>query len=118
MPLATSQCHRVESRVSVRAAGLLLCDPARGLHRAPGARQTAAHSWQSEHRWSRWTLLELTRHPAHHLEASKPFWQLQPYDDAPQLPTGYYGCFWVALVPPLWRRLIHPRLPAAGRAGS
>jgi alkane 1-monooxygenase len=89
-----------------------------GLHRAPGARQTAAHSWQSEHRWSRWTLLELTRHPAHHLEASKPFWQLQPYDDAPNLPSGYYGCFWVALVPPLWRRLIHPRLPAAGRAGS
>lgn len=82
-----------------------------GLHREIGERQTAAHSWQSEHRWSRWTLLELTRHPAHHLEASKPFWQLQPYDNAPQLPCGYYGCFWVALIPPLWRRLIHPRLP-------
>ncbi len=82
-----------------------------GLQREVGARQTAAHSWQSEHRWSRWTLLELTRHPAHHLEASKPFWQLQPYDGAPELPTGYYGCFWVTLVPPLWRRLIHPRMP-------
>jgi alkane 1-monooxygenase len=82
-----------------------------GLHREVGERQTAAHSWQSEHRWSRWTLLELTRHPAHHLEASKPFWQLQPYDHAPQLPSGYYGCFWVALVPPLWRQMVHPRLP-------
>ena len=82
-----------------------------GLQRETGARQTAAHSWQSEHRWSRWTLLELTRHPAHHLEASKPFWKLQPYEGAPELPTGYYGCFWVALIPPLWRRLIHPRLP-------
>jgi len=85
-----------------------------GLRREMGARQTAAHSWQSEHRWSRWTLLELTRHPAHHLEASKPFWQLQPYDEAPQLPSGYYGCFWVALLPPLWRRLVHPRLPDGG----
>lgn len=83
-----------------------------GLHREVGERQTAAHSWQSEHRWSRWTLLELTRHPAHHLEASKPFWQLQPYQGAPELPSGYYGCFWIALVPPLWRRLVHPRLPA------
>ena len=87
-----------------------------GLHREVGERQTAAHSWQSEHRWSRWTLLELTRHPAHHLEASKPFWQLQPYAGAPDLPSGYYGCFWIALVPPLWRRLIHPRLPATGSA--
>ena len=85
-----------------------------GLRREMGARQTAAHSWQSEHRWSRWTLLELTRHPAHHLEASKPFWQLQPYDESPQLPSGYYGCFWVALLPPLWRRLVHPRLPDGG----
>lgn len=87
-----------------------------GLHREVGERQTAAHSWQSEHRWSRWTLLELTRHPAHHLEASKPFWQLQPYAGAPELPSGYYGCFWVALVPPLWRRLVHPRLPVPGPA--
>ena len=89
-----------------------------GLHREAGGRQTAAHSWQSEHRWSRWTLLELTRHPAHHLEANKPFWQLQPDDDAPQLPSGYYGCFWVALIPPRWRRLIHPRLPGAGQLGA
>lgn len=87
-----------------------------GLHREIGSRQTAAHSWQSEHRWSRWTLLELTRHPAHHLEASKPFWQLQPHDDAPQLPSGYYGCFWIALVPPLWRRLVHPRIPVPNDA--
>lgn len=89
-----------------------------GLLREIGARQTAVHSWQSEHRWSRWTLLELTRHPAHHLEASKPFWQLQPYDEAPQLPSGYYGCFWVALIPPLWRRLIHPRIPVTREAGA
>ena len=64
-----------------------------GLQRDVGSRQTAAHSWQSENRWSRWTLLELTRHPAHHLEAGKPFWKLRPYENAPELPSGYYGCF-------------------------
>ena len=82
-----------------------------GLRRGVDERQTEMHSWQSEERWSRWTLLELTRHPAHHLKASEPFWRLQPYDDAPELPSGYYGCFWIAVIPPLWRRVIHPRLP-------
>ena len=84
-----------------------------GLNREIGERQTEMHSWQSEERWSRWTLLELTRHPAHHLKASEPFWRLQPYDDAPSLPTGYYGCFWIALIPPLWRRLVDPRIPSS-----
>jgi alkane 1-monooxygenase len=84
-----------------------------GLVRAVGERQTERHSWQAEERWSRWTLLELTRHPAHHLKASEPFWRLQPYEHAPELPSGYYGCFWLAVVPPLWRRVIHPRIPEA-----
>lgn len=81
-----------------------------GLTRRSGERQTEAHSWEAEQRWSRWTLLELTRHPAHHLMASKPFWKLQPLENAPQLPTGYYGCFWLAILPPLWRKIIHPRI--------
>lgn len=81
------------------------------LERAVGDRQTARHSWQAEQRWSRWTLLELTRHPAHHMKASEPFWRLQPYDDAPELPSGYYGCFWMAVLPSVWRRVIDPRVP-------
>jgi alkane 1-monooxygenase len=85
-----------------------------GLSREIGERQTELHSWQSEDRWSRWTLLELTRHPAHHLKASVPFWKLQPFDGAPTLPTGYYGCFWIAVLPPVWRRVMHPRLEALG----
>ena len=83
-----------------------------GLERAADERQTGRHSWQAEQRWSRWTLLELTRHPAHHLKASLPFWQLQPYPDAPSLPSGYYGCFWIAVFPPLWRRVMEGRFPA------
>lgn len=81
-----------------------------GLAREIGERQTERHSWQAEERWSRWTLLELTRHPAHHLKASEPFWRLRPYPGAPELPSGYYGCFWLAVIPPLWRRVMHPRI--------
>ena len=84
-----------------------------GLVRGRGEKQTEMHSWQSEERWSRWTLLELTRHPAHHMKASEAFWKLQPYDSAPTLPSGYYGCFWIAVVPPLWKRIVHSRIPQA-----
>ena len=71
---------------------------------------SSVHAWQSEARWSRWTLLELSRHADHHLHASKPFWELRPYDDSPVLPSGYYGCFWLAVIPPLWFRLIRKRM--------
>lgn len=54
-------------------------------------------------------LLELTRHSAHHLKASEPFWRLQPTEGAARLP-GYYACFWPCMLPPLWRRMLHPRL--------
>ena len=79
-----------------------------GLRRESGTRQSQMDSWQSDVRWSRWTLLELTRHPAHHLKPGLAFWQLITYPNAPTLPTGYYGLFWVCLFPPLWRRLIDP----------
>ena len=33
-------------------------------------------------------------------------------------PSGYYGCFWIALIPPLWRRVMHSRLAASQMTGS
>ncbi|RAH15182.1 MAG: hypothetical protein CMB56_003445 [Methanobacteriota archaeon] len=82
-----------------------------GLNREIGEKQTMMHSWQSEKRLSRWALLELTRHPAHHLKANEPFWKLRPYDGAPDLPTGYFGLFWPSLIPPIWRKLMDHRIP-------
>lgn len=81
-----------------------------GLRRTESETITKYHSWQSEARWSRWTLLELTRHPDHHLQASVPFWELRPHKDAPTLPVGYYGCFWPCLIPPLWKKWMAPIL--------
>ena len=86
-----------------------------GLRRKDDERQTEIHSWQSEARWSRWTLLELTRHPAHHMKASLPYWQLQPCEGVPTLPTGYYGCFWPCTIPPLWKRWMRSRIPESMR---
>ena len=55
-------------------------------------------------------LFELTRHSDHHAVASKPFQMLRSADAAPQLPTGYPGMVLMALVPPLWFRIMHARL--------
>ena len=82
-----------------------------GLRRELDERQTEMQSWNTEARWSRWTLLELTRHSDHHIRASVPFWQLRPHPDAPELPAGYYACWWPCLVPPLWKRWMKGRIP-------
>ncbi len=82
-----------------------------GLRRIDGGRFEEGHAWNTEARWSRWSLLELTRHSDHHLHASVPFWKLRPYPDAPRLPSGYYACWWPCLIPPLWRRMMGGRAP-------
>tara|TARA_B100000530_G_scaffold117561_1_gene73204 strand:+ start:55 stop:1017 length:963 start_codon:yes stop_codon:yes gene_type:complete len=82
-----------------------------GLRRENGGRFEEGHAWNTEARWSRWSLLELTRHSDHHLHASVPFWKLRPYPDAPRLPSGYYACWWPCLLPPLWRKMMRGRAP-------
>ena len=73
-----------------------------GLVRGEKERANAGHAWESRHRWSRWTLLELPLHPSHHLKATTPYQQLDAHDESPQLPNGYYVMFWTALIPPLF----------------
>ena len=87
-----------------------------GLRRGDDERPNATHAWESRHRLSRWTLMELPLHPSHHLKASTPYQRLDVHDEAPQLPFGYYGMFWLALVPPLFGRLMQRQAKAAGLA--
>ena len=89
-----------------------------GLVRAeiePGRyeRVSARHSWDSNRRFSNWLLINLARHADHHLLASKRYQLLDPTDAAPQLPAGYGTMLLVAMVPPLWRRVMDPRLETA-----
>jgi alkane 1-monooxygenase len=82
-----------------------------GLRRGPDGKQTEQQSWQTEARWTGWTLFEVSLHPDHHLRTSLPFWKLRSIENAPTLPVGYYGLFWVCAFPPLWRRWIDSRIP-------
>jgi alkane 1-monooxygenase len=70
------------------------------------------HSWNASHRASNWLLINLQRHSDHHYKPDRRFPLLQTYgaDDAPQLPYGYPLMTMAALVPPIWRRLMNPRV--------
>ena len=70
------------------------------------------HSWNSAHRVSNWYLFNLARHSDHHYLASREYDRLRHHDHAPQLPTGYAGMLMLALIPPLWFRVMNPRVEA------
>lgn len=70
------------------------------------------HSWNANHRLTNRFLFNLQRHSDHHASAHRPHWALRHFDDVPQLPFSYPTAFVVALVPPLWRRVMNPRVRA------
>ena len=72
------------------------------------------HSWNASHRASNWLLINLERHSDHHYKPDRRFPLLQTYgpDEAPQLPYGYPAMTVMAMIPPLWRRRMNPRVRA------
>lgn len=72
------------------------------------------HSWNSSHTATNWLLINLQRHSDHHYKPDRRFPLLQTYsaDQAPQLPLGYPAMTFLAMVPPLWRRRMNPRVRA------
>lgn len=72
------------------------------------------HSWNADHKATNWLLINLQRHSDHHYKPDRRFPLLQTYDGdvAPQLPYGYPVMTMAAVYPPLWRRMMNPRLKA------
>ena len=72
------------------------------------------HSWNASHSASNWLLINLQRHSDHHYKPDRRFPLLQTYDgaEAPQLPLGYPAMVVAAAIPPLWRRVMNPRVRA------
>lgn len=70
------------------------------------------HSWNAAQKASNWLLINLQRHSDHHYKPDRRFPLLQnhPETDAPQLPFGYPIMTMAALVPPIWRRVMNPRV--------
>ncbi len=73
-------------------------------------RVTPVHSWNASHWLTNVLLFNLQRHSDHHAWPARPYYKLRHRPDAPQLPTGYAGMALLAMVPPLWRRVMDPRV--------
>ena len=88
--------------------GLLRARLPDGRYERPAPR----HSWNSNRVVSNLLLYQLQRHSDHHTWPARRYQCLRHFDEAPQLPAGYFGMFLVALVPGLWRRVMDPRVLA------
>lgn len=70
------------------------------------------HSWNANHVVSNLATFHLQRHSDHHAYPSRRYQSLRNFEDLPQLPSGYSGMFPLAYVPPLWFKVMDPRLLA------
>ncbi|CCH16878.1 alkane 1-monooxygenase [Micromonospora lupini] len=77
------------------------------------------HSWNSDRTVTNVFLFQLQRHSDHHANPLRRYQTLRSFDTSPQLPAGYATMVVVALVPPLWRRVMDHRVLAhyGGDAG-
>ena len=75
-------------------------------------RVTPAHSWNSNYFLTNLALFQLQRHSDHHAYSKRRYQVLRHYDDSPQLPGGYATMYVLALIPPLWKKVMNPRVEA------
>lgn len=71
---------------------------------------TPIHSWNASHIVSNFLLFQLQRHSDHHAFAYKRYQVLNHSKESPQLPAGYSAMIVVALFPPIWFKIMNPRL--------
>ena len=81
-----------------------------GLERTENEKVSLSHSWNNDQYVSRFILIDISRHADHHFHANKPYHKLETYDESPHLPGGYAALILPALIPPLWRKIVHPVL--------
>ncbi|WP_170791259.1 alkane 1-monooxygenase [Ruegeria lacuscaerulensis] len=72
------------------------------------------HSWNASQKASNWLLINLQRHSDHHYKPNRRFPLLQHHSEyaAPQLPYGYPVMTVAAMIPPVWWRVMNPRVRA------
>ena len=71
-----------------------------------------SHSWNSNNLTTNVLLYHLQRHSDHHANPTRRYQALRDFEEAPVLPTGYAGMIVLALFPPLWFRVMDPRVLA------
>lgn len=72
-----------------------------------------AHAWDSDFRLSELLVFNLSRHADHHMASSKRCDELVVRPESPKLPYSFFFMVFMALIPPLWRRVMDKRLQGA-----
>ncbi|MFW9616917.1 alkane 1-monooxygenase [Aquabacterium sp.] len=86
-----------------------------GMVRNPATPVQPRHSWNTNKRISSWAMFNLTRHSHHHAQGEVPYQDLKPFPDAPMMIGGYLTTIMVAMIPPLWHKLMTPKVQAWDR---
>jgi len=92
--------------------GLLRRTITEGARTGQPERVNVTHSWNSSYAFTNLLLFQLQRHSDHHAHATRRYPLLRHHDESPQLPAGYATMVVLAAIPPLWRRVMDPRVAA------
>ncbi|MCZ1014084.1 alkane 1-monooxygenase [Streptomyces noursei] len=68
------------------------------------------HSWNNNSPVATALLFNAQRHSDHHVTPLRPYPELRHLDHAPLLPAGWVAIMALAWMPPLWRRVMDPRV--------
>lgn len=86
-----------------------------GMVRDPKTPVQPRHSWNTNRRISSWSMFNLTRHSHHHAQGEVAYQDLKPYRQAPMMINGYLTTLVIAMIPPVWHRLMTPKVIAWDR---
>jgi alkane 1-monooxygenase len=73
-------------------------------------RLSPRHSWSSARQMNNAALFNMGRHGDHHRAMTRSYEALRPLCGDARLPAGYAAALLTALIPPLWKRIMDPRV--------
>jgi len=74
-------------------------------------KMTAHHAWSTAYPCEKINLFNLEHHAHHHMHPARSYTLLKKEKESPEMPGNYAGMMLLSLVPPLWFRIIHKRIP-------
>lgn len=83
-----------------------------GLVRLPGEPIGHELSWEDNCPIANCLTLNINHHSHHHMAPNIPYFALELDKQAPRLPGSYLIMLWIALLPPIWRKVMDSRLMA------
>jgi alkane 1-monooxygenase len=78
-------------------------------------RPLSGDAWDSNDPVSTLLVFNLSTHSAHHVRPGETCIELSAEEAAPKLPASFFFMVFIALIPPIWHRVMDPRVEAMNR---